>query len=146
LIGNLIGIAPDTMPISLPAFELYVNDMILSKLARSPATDTLLQMFTFENVDSPSHRLPRPLWRSSRHFVRKLVWLGAIGSLPPVLRTRLGVSWTKRDEKASKRLRMLVRSVDAHMPKRILHDKLAYSAGKNLDPSSHCANDGSSPR
>lgn len=127
-IGSLVGIAPSTMPCSLSEFERYVNDMTLWKLTRSPATDMLLRMFTFESVVSPTSWLPEPIWHSSRQFAKRLVWLGAIGSLPPVLRTRLGVSWRKEDERATKRLRALVRSVDTYIPKRVLHDKIAYSA------------------
>jgi uncharacterized protein (DUF2236 family) len=129
-VGCSIGIRLSAMPYSLSEFERYVDDMTISHLARSTATDTLLKMFTFESVGCPAPWLPQPIWRGGRFFARRLVWLGAIGSLPPILRERLGVFWTHSDERALERLRTLVRSIDSHIPKSVLHDKIAYEALK----------------
>lgn len=96
---RLYGMSMRPVPPDWAAFEAYVERMCREELEVNKATLDVLDIARI--AKPPTLRLlPDPLWAVLRIPVtRGFVWL-TTGLYPPVVRERLGLTWTRRDQLA----------------------------------------------
>jgi uncharacterized protein (DUF2236 family) len=122
-----LGIPRSQMPRRIDSFEEYVSHMVSTRLMTNEAVRGLLRKFEFSDVASPNG-IPRAFWPVGKLILRRLVSIGAMGTLPPTLRDKLGISWSRRDEKWLTFLKICARVLHVVIPSIIMHDRIAYLA------------------
>jgi uncharacterized protein (DUF2236 family) len=108
-LGRLVGIRERDLPETWAGFREYFDGYVASRLYRTESVDRVLR-----SVQHPARPIPMPrsVWRVARIPPRKALWLGGIGLTPPLLRERLGISWSDRDERQFQRLAAISRATD----------------------------------
>lgn len=127
-VGRVLGIRDEDMPPDVPALRVYVADMIESRLAPSVTTDDLLETMSLHDVPPPYRLFPPPLWAALRPAGRYLLRDASVGTLPPRLRDKLGLTWTDAQQRRLLRLAAVVRRADPAVPARLLHYPAGYQA------------------
>ncbi|WP_062980719.1 oxygenase MpaB family protein [Nocardia anaemiae] len=110
----LAGLPEHAVPVDLPAFEMWFERVVRERLEHHPTVDDVLQTMSRPPVQAP---IPAWLWKLLMwRIVGPLaVWVNT-GVLPPVLRERLGLEWTARDECWLRRYAAVIRGVDRVLP------------------------------
>lgn len=92
--GRLIGVRERDLPQDWAAFGPYFDRMVSERLERTPAVDEVLQ--ALESPARPPLRfLPERAWRVARIPAVRQTALITAGLLPPLLRERFGVPWSR---------------------------------------------------
>jgi len=118
-VGLRMGLRERDMPVGLKAFERWYEEMLRDRLEDHPTAHAVL-----EELDSspPPPWLPLPLPGPLRHAfslpVGHLMTLATVGTLPKIVRDRLGLGWGVREECELRALGATVRSAFAAMPAR----------------------------
>lgn len=96
--GRLIGVRERDLPRSWAEFGDYFERMVEERLERTPAVGEVL-----ESLEAPARPplefLPRGAWRLARVPVTHQTSLVTAGLLPPLLRERFGIPWTRARER-----------------------------------------------
>ncbi|OXM52591.1 oxygenase MpaB family protein [Amycolatopsis alba] len=101
-VGRILGLREQDLPSTWPEFERYYADMIDG----FGPNDTISTLFeTFRTVEKPWRWLPGKSWARIRRGQLFLIR----ATLPPVLRERLGLQWTERDQRRFDRFRAVAR-------------------------------------
>ncbi|WP_022977970.1 oxygenase MpaB family protein [Nevskia ramosa] len=113
----LYGLTMAPVPPDYASFQRYWQQMIDTRLQNTTVTDWYFR--NGHTVPAPYGWLRGPLWN---RLLRPIVsggsqWLAA-GTLPPVLRERLGLAWTKRDERLLRGLGSVTRGLWRLTPQR----------------------------
>lgn len=104
---RLYGLTMRPVPPSLEAFETYWRHMCAQVLEDTRAARDVLDLRSVERPGLLSW-IPRPVWDLAwRRCARTLTWI-TTGLYDPVIRGRLGLAWTERDERWHRRLGRLV--------------------------------------
>ncbi|MEU7783926.1 oxygenase MpaB family protein [Amycolatopsis sp. NPDC049159] len=112
-IGRLLGVRERDLPPDWAAFSRYYDEMVAG-FAGNPAIEQLFE--TIETVRKPVGWLPDRWWRPLRRAqARGQVFL-IRATVPPLLRERLGLPWTARDQRRFDRFARAVRLVSAPLP------------------------------
>ncbi|TCP53644.1 uncharacterized protein (DUF2236 family) [Tamaricihabitans halophyticus] len=96
------GVSDRIMPPDYRSFREYFDQVCAEQLELTPTAKALVQM-----GEEPPERfplLPQPLYRLLRKPSGKVLWWVAVGTLPPVIRDRIGASWSPRDERRYQRM------------------------------------------
>ncbi|TQS41316.1 oxygenase MpaB family protein [Cryptosporangium phraense] len=127
----MYGLSMRPVPPDYDAFCAYWDRMCSSELEATPAALRLLALFDhFGDVAYPG--VPRVLWRASAPLIaRPLRWLN-YGVFPPVVREKLGITWTDRDERRFRRVMRTLAAVWRRMPDRIRLISRAYEAQRRV--------------
>jgi len=126
--GLLLGIEPDRLPTSVDALRAYVDEMATTTLGDNETVRILLGTLSFDDVPAPWRLFPRPLWDLLRPLGRTLLTDFTVGTLPPVLRAKLGLEWSADRQRRLERISSVVRVAAAGVPERALHFPIAYRA------------------
>jgi uncharacterized protein (DUF2236 family) len=95
-VGRFIGVREQDLPTRWPDFEAYCERMITEKLQWTPAVPEVLA--TFRGRKPPNiPGLPRGLWRLIQAPLSLQLRLNTFGLLPPVLRERLELPFSRTD-------------------------------------------------
>ena len=106
------GVSMRPVPPDYASFERYWNEM-LPTLQPTPITHHAIHM---GRTPRPFESIPRPVWWLLDPLVNRFSqWLGR-GTLPPVLRQKLGMRWSRADQVALNAFAGLVRTVFALLP------------------------------
>jgi uncharacterized protein (DUF2236 family) len=127
-VGRILGISDDDMPPDVGAFRSYAADMIESRLIPNVATHDLLEVMSLSDVPPPHRLVPRPLWAALRPAGRFLLRDASVGTLPPRLREKLGLTWTEAQQRRLLGLAAVVRRTSPAVPARLLHYPPGYRA------------------
>ena len=127
-VGRILGVRDSDMPPDVATLRTYVADMIESRLAPNVATHDLLDVMSLHDVPPPHRLLPGPLWAALRPAGRFLLRDASVGTLPPRLREKLGLTWTDAQQHHLLRLAALVRRASPAVPARLLHYRPGYRA------------------
>lgn len=115
------GVSMRPVPPDYAAFRRYWDHMVEHVLEPTTPVRWAIDPARRRDVPPPYPWIPRPLWWALRPLVMGgSIWI-ATGTMPPVLRERLGLSWSARDER---RLRAFGRLVAAAM--RLVPHDLRY--------------------
>jgi uncharacterized protein (DUF2236 family) len=113
--GRLLGIRDRDLPLDWPSFHDYVEEMVDRQLERTPAVEEVLDALA--HPASPSlPALCRPVWPLARAQLGHFLVLTTIGLLPPALRRRFGLSWTRANELELRVLGGALRAATPLMP------------------------------
>jgi len=96
--GRLIGVRERDLPEGWDAFGEYFDRMVAERLERTPAVEEVLEALE-DPARPPLRFLPEGAWRIARVPATRQISLVTAGLLSPALRERLGVGWTRRQER-----------------------------------------------
>jgi uncharacterized protein (DUF2236 family) len=74
--------------------------------------------------------MPKPMWAALKPLARSLLHTTTVGTLPPRMRQKAGLTWSADDERRLARISASVRRISAATPPRVLHYPIAYGARK----------------
>lgn len=123
-IGRALGIRDQHLPATWRAAEELFDETVRTTLEANQSTTDVLQALT--TPTKPSRFLPDPLWRLVSTPAGKLVRLTTVGTLPPLLRERMGLAWTERDQRRLDRLARLVGGLHRRLPQPLRYAPIAY--------------------
>ena len=116
-LGRLIGVRERDLPTTWEGFSEYFDQMVSEELVRTASVDRVLSAIRH----SPAPPLPIPgfVWGALRLPAAQVLRLGGVGLMTPELRTRLGIPWSRADERQLRALGAMSRSLSAVLPKRL---------------------------
>ncbi len=129
-IGANFLIPTHLMPGNRLAFWDYWDRTVAEVLVDNPVPHDVLAVMRRDarpvpGLPSTLQRAWGPAWRNAGGIVG--AWL-AVATLPPELKSLLGVAWTSRDEFLLRQLGNLTRSTVPHLPERLRYLPFAYEA------------------
>jgi uncharacterized protein (DUF2236 family) len=96
-LGRLLGVRDRDLPGTATEFDDYFDAMVRDVLEDTPAARDVLE--SLGDPTTPSlPRYAQPLWRVGRLPLAHGLRLATVGLMPPVLRERLGLSWSRAEE------------------------------------------------
>jgi uncharacterized protein (DUF2236 family) len=96
-IGRLIGVAEDSLPDRWSDFGAYFDRMVDERLEDNDVVHEVLETLA-KPIPPPIPALRDRAWRVIRLPIARLGALATVGLLPPPLRERLGLRWTRSRE------------------------------------------------
>ncbi|MEU4046370.1 oxygenase MpaB family protein [Streptomyces antibioticus] len=113
-VGRVWGLKERQLPPDWTSFLAYYDDMVTHRLEYNASVRDVLAELA--HPAKPFNRLPDPLWTPVARLVAHYALLVTVGTLPPVLRERLHLSWSPRQERALRRFARAVRVLTALVP------------------------------
>lgn len=116
-LGRLLGVREHDLPADWAGFREYFVEMVDTRLEHTETGDVVLH--SLANPPRPPE-LPgwtEPLWRVASLPMRHVLTLCTIGLLPPVLRERYGLRWTRWQDRQFRAIAALSRAVTPILPK-----------------------------
>jgi uncharacterized protein (DUF2236 family) len=117
------GVSDRVVPPDWAAFEAYFDRMCREELVITPSARGLIEFAKEPPATFPL--VPAPLYRLARKPTAKPLWWISLGTLPPVVRERIGEPWTERDERRHQAFRRVVRTVWHAVPPRLRYTERA---------------------
>ena len=93
-LGRLLGVREQDLPPTWAEFRRYVDWMAHERLEHTASVDAVLRTLRAP-APPPVRGLPAPAWRAMRIPAARATELATVGLLPPVVRDRLGMRWTR---------------------------------------------------
>jgi uncharacterized protein (DUF2236 family) len=116
-LGLRMGLRERDMPARLREFDEWYAEMLRERLVDHPMAHAVLEDIA-SSPPPPWLPLRGPLRHTFSLPVGHAITLATVGTLPPVVRERLDVGWSARQEIELRALAMAVRSAFAAMPER----------------------------
>lgn len=113
-VGRVWGIRAQHLPEDWNAFTAYYDGMVQTRLEDNQSVRDVLE--ELRRPAKPLRWLPGALWWPVAALTARYARLVTVGTLPNVLRDRLGLDWSGRDERALRRFARLVRVLVALVP------------------------------
>jgi uncharacterized protein (DUF2236 family) len=111
-LGLELGLRDHQLPRGVAEFEEYYARMVCDRLEDNQAVRDVLA-----NIGKPAKPgtalVPGAAWWPVARVLGDRAWLVTVGTLPPLLRERLGLTWSDQQER---QLRRFVRQVHRAMP------------------------------
>lgn len=126
--GLLLGIPPGLLPDDTAGLRARVDEMVATTLDVNETVRVVLEAVSLDGVPPPGPLFPALLWDGLRPLGRGLLRHITVGTLPPGLRTTLGLGWTDRQQRRLERTAAVVRTAAGAVPERVLHYPMAYGA------------------
>jgi uncharacterized protein (DUF2236 family) len=113
--GRLVGVGERDLPVDWRGYREYLDRMVAERLEDS---DTVQGFLTYlrRDVRCPVRLLDGPVWRLAWAPAGELAWTATVGLLPPALRDRFGVRWTRAGETRFQALGAMSRAAGPLMP------------------------------
>jgi uncharacterized protein (DUF2236 family) len=116
-LGRIAGVRERDLPATWAGYEEYFDAMVRERLERTTAVEEVLEALTGP-VPPPPYVGART-WRAARPFVLHEVRAPSIWMMPPVLRERLGLKWTRAQELEMRALARASRAATPAVPARL---------------------------
>jgi uncharacterized protein (DUF2236 family) len=113
-VGRVWGLKEHHLPPDWPSFVEYYDDMVANRLEHNQSVQDVLDELT--RPAKPFRWIPGFLWAPVARLGAHFALLVTVGTLPPVLRERLHLDWSGRQERALRRFARLVRFLTALTP------------------------------
>ncbi len=113
-LGRLIGVRERDLPPTWPQFCTYFRRTARTKL--QPTTSVQRVLSTMQHPGAPPTPITGRLWPAIRLPARRIVWLGGVGLLDPIVRRRLEIGWNPLDEAQFRMLGASARLVGPVLP------------------------------
>ena len=134
-VGRLYGLRDRDMPSDWASFRDYFDTTVEDRLEDSETLQNVIRS-VFDPPKPPLDALPDSVWTVASRPGTELVKLVTVGSLPTVLRKRLGLEWSRERELALRAQQGAIRGVFRRLPDRLRLMPPAYAArrGQTLAP------------
>jgi uncharacterized protein (DUF2236 family) len=96
-LGRLLGVRERDLPVTVAEFDDYLATMVSDVLEDTEAVRDVLAVLG-NPASSPLPRFATPLWQLGRLPLGHGLRLTTIGLLPPILRERFGLTWSRAEE------------------------------------------------
>jgi uncharacterized protein (DUF2236 family) len=123
-VGRLLGIREANLPPDWRAFRRYFDDTVEGTLENNRAVQDVLAAVVHPHT--PCNLLPPPLWRAVADPAGGLLLLFTVGTLPPLLRARIGLRWTGPDAARVDRQAARMRALFSMLPPPVLTEPAAW--------------------
>jgi uncharacterized protein (DUF2236 family) len=124
-LGLMLGVREVDLPDTWDGFLGYFDRVLAEQLERTEAAEQVLDFLGHVSPPRPLRRmLPNMVWRPIIKPVEWLSMLVTTGSLPPLVRERLGLRWSPGRQRILTVYRYLTRAVFAVIPR-----PLRYAGG-----------------
>jgi uncharacterized protein (DUF2236 family) len=132
-VGKLYGLRERDMPPDWTSFEAYFARVIRDELQDSATLRRVIDSI-FHPAKPPALPVPRVVWALASRPASELVRLITVGTLPPVLRERLGLPWGRDRELALRAQQEAIRRLFPLLPERLrlMPPALAARRGETL--------------
>jgi uncharacterized protein (DUF2236 family) len=131
-IGLLLGIPDSQLPANLNAFHAYVANMVATRLDDNEVARQLLRLLALRGVAAPpwlrGTLLRDALWPAIRPIGGSVLLTATVGTLPPLLREKLELSWSVGQQRRLELLAAGVRLATRLVPERVRDYPIAYRA------------------
>jgi uncharacterized protein (DUF2236 family) len=117
-VAHLYGLRDRDMPPDWLSFRSYFDQMVETELQDSETLQKVIAS-VFHPSKPPVLPVPAAVWDVASWPAAELHRLATIGSLPPSLRERLGLSWSRERELVLRANQEAIRRVWPRMPDRI---------------------------
>jgi uncharacterized protein (DUF2236 family) len=124
-LGRLVGVQTRELPEGWARFRAYFDQMVEERLEHTEAVQDVLSMLT-RPARPPLPLLTDATWRVARLPMGRLLSLATVGLLPPRLRERFGVHWSRLQELELRALGALARSATPLMPRSLRNTGPGY--------------------
>jgi uncharacterized protein (DUF2236 family) len=124
------GVSDRVMPKDWPSFEAWFDEMCRERLELTPAAQRLIHFAKEPPASFPL--VPAPLYQLVRRPSAKPLWWHAVGTLPPVVRERIGERWTERDERRHVMVRTAIRKSWPLLPARLRYTARARAGYRRV--------------
>jgi uncharacterized protein (DUF2236 family) len=116
LLGRLLGVRERDLPETLGGFDAYFDQMVRDVLEENETVTGVIA--SLRAPPAPSLlRYAAPVWRLGTLPGARMLHLATVGLLPPILRRRLGLSWTLAQECELRAFGVATRSLTPLMPR-----------------------------
>jgi uncharacterized protein (DUF2236 family) len=92
-IGRTLGIRPRDLPAAWSDFYPYFDEAVANRLVHNDTVDRVLR--SLRTSKPPLAVVPQALWAGVTYPAAHLLQLVSAGLLPPVLRERFGLTWSR---------------------------------------------------
>jgi uncharacterized protein (DUF2236 family) len=123
--GRLVGVREDDLPDDWGRFRAYFDRMVRERLEHTDAVDDVLSALA-EPAAPPLPALSDRVWRVARVPFARVFTLATVGLLPPLLRERLGVRWTRTQQLELRALGRAARAATPLMPRSLRNTGPTY--------------------
>jgi len=116
-LGRLLGVRERDLPDSWGGFRHYFDRMVSEQLEATDAAREVLE--TLSEPTDPPPFLPPALarvWGLAGTPLARVIGLATIGLLPPLLRERLGLEWTRAQDRELRAIGVASRALTPLMP------------------------------
>jgi uncharacterized protein (DUF2236 family) len=127
-VGLVLGVREGRMPSDVAGLDRYLDDVITERLGHNDTVAKLLETLSLDGVPPPSRLLPPLLWGAVRPLGGQVLHDVTVGTLPPVLRHKLGLGWSARQQWTLDQLAGAVRAALPLVSDRVLQYPQAYRA------------------
>jgi len=124
-LGRLLGVRDRDLPADWPGFREYFGEMVDRRLEHTPAVDDVLAALARPAPPALGELYVRA-WPLARVPLSHLVGLTTVGLLPPPLRRRLEVRWTRSKELQLRAIGASLRASTPLMPDWLLNTGPGY--------------------
>lgn len=126
-VGEVLGVDPGLMPATLAGFWAYFRHMVAEELVDNRSVRDVLGALSYPRPVRPP-RVPDWAWRVAGPVGARVITLATVGTLPAVLRDRLGLQWTDGDRRKFDVLKAAVRLGTPLVPPRLRYHPMALAA------------------
>jgi uncharacterized protein (DUF2236 family) len=133
-VGRMYGLREQDMPPDWAAFRTYFDEMVETELRDSDTLQNVIR--SVFHPAKPPLPVPETVWNVASWPGAELVRLTTVGSLPPVLRARLNLPWSRERELALRAQQRAIKGLFPRLPDRVRLMPPAYEArrGATLVP------------
>ena len=128
-VAKLYGLRERDMPPDWTAFEAYFAEMVATELRDSELLQEVIATI-FRPAKPPVLPVSDRVWEIASWPGAELARLVTVGSLPPLLRERLGLRWTREKELALRAQQEAIRRLVPLLPDRVRLMPPAYAASR----------------
>jgi uncharacterized protein (DUF2236 family) len=114
-VGRLLGVRERDLPASWPGFRDYFQEMVDGRLEHTRAVDEVLAALA-RPAPPPLVALPALGWAAVRPSLGHGLLLATVGLLPPVLRRRFGLRWSRMSDLELRAAGVALRAMTPLMP------------------------------
>jgi uncharacterized protein (DUF2236 family) len=119
-LGRIIGVREGDLPADLADFRPYFDAMVNDVLENNDTIHDVLAALR-RPITPPVPMLGDRAWKALRLPIGRVYELATVGLLPPVLRERIGLRWTRVQERELQALGAVSRAATPVLPKRLRH-------------------------
>jgi uncharacterized protein (DUF2236 family) len=126
-VGEVLGVDPGLMPDTLAGFWAYFRHMVADELVDNRSVRDVLAALSYPRPVKPPG-VPDWAWGLAGPVGARVITLVTVGTLPPVLRDRLNLQWTRNDGWKLDALKAAVRLGMPLVPPRLRYHPMALAA------------------